>query len=104
MPEVHASREHLWNVYKELGEMEKHFGDMQFRCRTLASTWVLASLAGYGFLISNDVGDYKGLLITLVGICTAGALFVMWIMDLNIYQRLLDASFIEGMAMEDAQP
>lgn len=103
MTDVHASRDHLWNVYKELGEMEKHFGDMQFRCRSLASTWVLASLAGFGFLISNNVGDYRYLLVTLVGLCTSGAIFVMWIMDLNIYQKLLDAAFIEGMSIEDAQ-
>lgn len=103
MEDVHVSREYLWDVYKELGEMEKHFGDMQFRCRSLASTWVLACLAGFGFLISNDVGDYKYLLISLVGISASGALFVMWIMDLNIYQKLLDAAFIEGMSLEDAQ-
>ena len=104
MSEVHASREHLWNVYKELGEMEKHFGDLQFRCRTLASTWVLASLAGFGFLITNNVGGFGDLLVFLVGVCASGALFVMWIMDLNIYQKLLDAAFIEGMSLENAQP
>ncbi len=47
--------EQLWNTYRELGEMERHFGNAQSRYRALASTWMLAAIAGIGFVLSKDL-------------------------------------------------
>ena len=100
-----SEREHLWNTYVELGTMERHFGDAQLRCRALASTWFLAMFAGIGFLISKDIKGFSpDVLLAAIGFFSAAALFVMWVIDLIIYQRLLDAAFIEGMSLEEAQP
>ena len=43
--------EQLWGIYRELGEMERHFGNVQARYRALASTWLLAAMAGIGFVL-----------------------------------------------------
>jgi len=105
MPVNRSEREHLWKVYLELGVMERHFGDAQLRCRAIASTWLLAMFAGFGFLISKDLNVFPPqMLIAALGFVSASALFIMWVIDLVIYQRLLDAAFIEGMSLEEGQP
>jgi hypothetical protein len=105
MPLSRSQVDHLWKVYLELGVMERHFGDAQLRCRALASTWLLAMFAGFGFLISKDPTLFKReILIASLGFISTSAIFSMWVIDLVIYQRLLDAAFIEGLSLEEAQP
>lgn len=99
-----AQREHLWNVYVEIGKMEFHYGDAQIRYRSIASTWTLAAMAAIGFLISEKVEFFAWeTLIMLVGVTAAIVLCIVWIIDLVMYQRLLDAAYLEGMCLERAQ-
>jgi hypothetical protein len=97
--------EQLWNIYCELGEMERHFNNLQARYRALASTWMLAALAGTGFVISKQLAiDLpKEFIIGAIGVSASIGVGLLWVIDLLIYQRLLDAAYIEGRSLETAQ-
>src|SRR5207245_7332708 len=45
-------------VYKELGTYERHFNQMQSVCRSLASTWLLATFAGIGYIFEKFTANY----------------------------------------------
>ena len=97
--------EQLWNTYRELGEMERHFGNAQSRYRALASTWMLAAMAGIGFVLEKQLEILpKELIVGMIGIITSAGLCLLWVVDLLVYQRLLDAAYIEGKSLETAQP
>lgn len=99
-------RAQVWSIYQELGLMDRHFNNAQTNCRALASTWLLAALAGIGVVVSKEtsVGFSKELII--VGMTLGGAvgLVLLWILDLLFYQRLLDAAYIEARNLELAHP
>lgn len=90
--------------YKEYGAYERHFNQMQSSCRTLASTWLLATLGGIGYVIGNinyspRVIDAKtaGSLIALAG---GTGIFLLWLVDIVVYHRLLVAVTIVSDYLE----
>jgi len=95
-------REQVWNIYQELGLIERHFNSLQTNCRALASTWLLAAFAGIGIVISKEisVGFSKELIIAGLSLGGAVGLSLLWILDLLFYQRLLDAAYIEARNLE----
>jgi hypothetical protein len=95
----------LWNSYCELGEMQRHFGNAQSRYRALASTWMLAAMVGIGFVVEKKLEIIPTeLLVGLIGVVASVGLGLLWVIDLLVYQRLLDAAYIEGRSLETAQP
>ena len=94
-----------WDQLKEIGESERHFNDLQVRYRLLASTWLLASFAGVGFIMTNvSPLDGKDLILCLVSIGGTIGVTVIWVLDLLGYHRLLAAYFLEGLRIEDENP
>lgn len=72
---------------------EHHFNDLCFKIRALASTWLLATIAGCGWVLkylpdknTELLFDKVDLLIALSGCGTLG-IFVLWILDLRGYQQ-----------------
>jgi len=47
------------DMYKHLAEQSQHFNGIESTYRTLASTWLLASFGGMGFIL-KDLDQYKG--------------------------------------------
>jgi hypothetical protein len=95
----------IWKIYCELGQTERHFNTLQAQYRQMASTWLLAAFGGLGFVLSGKVdprlsipGD---LLVTFLGLATAFGIGLLWMLDLRVYHRLLDAAFIEGKLLEE---
>ena len=41
-------------LFKTITHAEHHFNDLCFKIRALASTWMLATFAGVGFLLLHD--------------------------------------------------
>ncbi len=88
-------------ILKLITTAEHHFNNLCFNIRALASTWLLATFAGVGWILkdlptsspdSSFVIDKVSLLIAL---CIAGSLgiFVLWILDIHIYQKMTNVWF-----------
>lgn len=83
---------------------EKHFNELQMKTRAMASTWILAGFSGIAYAVSAPApalalfSAYT--LITLVSLMVVVGLFVLWVLDQLIYQRLLNAHFVAGLYRE----
>jgi hypothetical protein len=95
-------QERLLKIYCELGVIDRHFGSIQSHYRALASTWLLAAFGAIGFILAKDFNPIiaKDLLIATIGICGAIGIYLLWVLDLLVYQRLLDAAFVEAKKLE----
>lgn len=91
-----------WDYIKTITEAEHHFNNVCFKIRTVASTWTLATFAGIGFLLEKSIRNGIEVNNLIVLLCWAGAvgIFVLWILDLLIYQKLLNAWFDERKEIE----
>ncbi len=97
----------VWKMLCDLGEDEKHFNQLEAQYRTLASTWLLAAFGAMGFLLSTDLKiTYLPNEVAILGIALAASigLLLLWVMDLLVYHRLLDACFVEAMRLENENP
>ena len=102
MPQQDNDFERIWKIYCELGVIERHFNNVQSNYRALASTWLLAALAGIGFVISKELTLLipSELIIVAIGIAAGIGVYLLWVLDLLVYQRLLDAAYIEARNLE----
>jgi hypothetical protein len=90
-----------WEYLKEIGEAERHFNDIQARYRVLASTWLLASFAGIGFVLTRlEVPEEKDLFLCLIAAGGSIGVLIIWLLDILGYHRLLGAYFVEGLRIE----
>jgi hypothetical protein len=98
--------ESLIAYFVELGAYERHFNEMQARYRALASTWLLATFAGVGFIVSQDKFEILPVEIAVIAIALAGAsgIGLLWNLDLMVYHQLLDAVFAAGLQLEYSHP
>jgi hypothetical protein len=89
-------------MYVEIGLMERHHSTMQFQVRALASTWLLAAFAGLGFILTNKLNITLPVewVVMIIGFFAFTGLLLLWVLDLLILQRLLDAAYIEGLELE----
>lgn len=94
-----------WKYLEEIGKSERHFNNIQAKYRLLASTWLLASFTGIGFVLTNQCTLPKWELI-LIAITAGGSIGVtlIWVLDILGYHRLLGANFIEGLRIEHDNP
>lgn len=87
-----------------MGTDEKHFNELQLKTRAIASSWILAGFAGIAYAVNARepalalFSAYT--MITLVSLMVVVGLFVLWVQDQLIYQRLLNAHFVAGLYHE----
>lgn len=95
-----------WEIIKTITEAEHHFNNLCFKIRTLASTWLLATFAGVGFLISKSIDQSLNIGDLTVLLCWAGSLgiFTLWILDIQVYQKILNAWFEQRQSIEANNP
>lgn len=83
---------------------EKHFNELQLKVRGIASTWILAGFGAIAYFIKTNqpVLEYFSTLtmINLVCLMIVIGLFVLWILDQLVYQRLMNANFVAGLYSE----
>jgi len=91
-------------MYKSLTDQCEHFNSLESTYRTLASTWLLAAFAGIGFILKDIQSKHALLLIALVAGAAAIGIFLLWLLDLMVYHRLLSAAFAERLALENRYP
>jgi hypothetical protein len=82
--------------------MERHFNVVQSDYRRLASTWLLAVFAAIGFVLSTKLTILMPPALLILGLGIAGSIgvYLIWVLDLLVNQRLLDASFIQTKDLE----
>jgi len=81
-----------WEILTLITETENHFNNLCFKIRTLASTWLLATFVGIGFLLEKTIVKELPVDDLLILLCWAGSvgILVLWILDLQVYQKLLN--------------
>ncbi len=91
-----------WQQLLEAGQMERHFNQLQASYRALASTWLLATFAGIGFIVVNAKSIPIDWLAAATGVAVAGAIGIamVWSLDLLVYHRLLDVIFFTARQIE----
>lgn len=90
--------------YSLLQDIETHCSDLQYRYRQYALYWVMGIFAAIGFLMSKDVGQLPfNQILIISGISIGGSigLTLLWSLDIQLYQKLLDATYIEELELED---
>ena len=97
---METERELTWKAAAELFAAERHFNQMQNHCRTLASTWLLAAFAGIGFLYKEQPFFDTPLAAALVALAAAAGIFLLWILDVKVWHRLLLANSLAGYRIE----
>jgi hypothetical protein len=98
-----ALPESIIEIYSNLGAYEQHFNEIQSKYRSLASTWLLATFAGIGFILSEKLNMLIPLDLTIAAIAVAGSIgiYLLWNLDHMVYHRLLESAFIECLKLED---
>jgi hypothetical protein len=92
-------------AYKEFGAYERHFNQMQSVCRGFASTWLLATFGGIGYAMWNQqftvyaVGE-RTAAASLVALAGGTGIFLLWLIDIVVYHRLLVAVTYESSDLE----
>jgi hypothetical protein len=91
--------------YWKLAEIEQRFNQTAASVRTLASGWILGTLAGLGWLLepSRSSGSWPvplGLLLVTVCMLGVAGIATLWVLDQLVFHRLLDAVFLVGLRME----
>lgn len=91
----------FWKLFNYLGEQERHFNQLQAGYRVTASGWLLASLGAMGFVtISHSDTAMISILVCGIGAAGAVGIYLLWVVDILVYHRLLDACFVEGLKLE----
>jgi hypothetical protein len=98
-----SDKEMTWEMYKLLVDECHHFNGLESTYRALASTWLLAAFGAIGYLWKEPTGASLGL-ITAVCLAAAIGLFLLWMMDLMVYHRLLGAAFTKQRILERVHP
>ena len=95
-----------WDVLKELTASERHFNNLETEYRKLASIWLLAGFAGMGFILKEEtqMAPAREVAIMAIGMATSIGIFLLWIVDLLVYHRLLDACFEQAKKIETLYP
>lgn len=89
----------VFEIIKEIGVQERHFNNMCGKYKSLASTWLLSTFAAIGFLLISNV-EPKALFISAIAFAGSLGIFLLWLIDLKVYQQLLGANFVEGLSIE----
>lgn len=92
------------NMAGQIGEEERHFNNLQKEYRLLSSKWLLAALGAIGYLLQADhnVLFNNWLLVGFIGFVGNIGIFLLWVMDIRVYHRLLNAAFLQGIEMEES--
>lgn len=94
-----------YGFYTQITAHKEHFSSMQNKYRSLTSTWVLASFAGFGYLLSGhqdlDLPCNTFLGIIILSFFSGLGVTLLWFLDVVLYQRLWLGSVVELARLEE---
>jgi len=103
-----TNTDRAWELYQEIGTSERHFNNLEHQYRLLASTWLLGTFAAVGYILTNVgakpddwLGSYRELIVAAIAFAGATGITLVWILDLRVYQQLLQSYFLAGLDLED---
>lgn len=96
------TRAEVLQLVSILADQEKHFNGLETNYRLLASTWLLGSMGTMGYLLTSldTLSLNFWLLIGLIGFAAGVGILLLWILDMKVYHKLLEAVFIQGVLLE----
>jgi len=105
-PDDKVNVDAVLQVIGQIGTQEMHFNTLCADFKKMASTWLLASFGGIGFLITSDLGIGIDIYFLIGAVAAAGAtgIYLLWVVDLLVYQRLLSSAFTWRGEIEKAHP
>src|SRR5215212_6768364 len=103
--EANTNTDRVLNLYREIGNAERHFNELTHQYRLLASTWLLGTFAAIGYILTNvgvkpndSLSFYRELIIAAIALAGATGITLVWILDLKVYQKLLGCFFLAALA------
>lgn len=98
--------DYVWKMYTHIREIENQFNSLQSTYRSLASTWLLATFGGTGFVLTETIEWVfdEALIIGFIGVAGSIGIVLLWLIDIMVYQRLLHAAFVTGVKLEERYP
>lgn len=94
----------------DLCEYSRHFNGLCMTIRGFASTWLLAGAVGIGILehdFSSGLTTHRGCpreVASLIALATGLGVFLAWMLDQRVYQRLLGGVTGTALAFERRNP
>jgi hypothetical protein len=94
------------SAYAHIRVFESDCDRSQNQIRTAASTWIISAIAGIGIAYSGHTPVWitPDLITSVVCLLATVGLWLLWIVDQGVYQRLLHSAFAYGMAVEARNP
>ncbi len=98
-----------WQQIKHFAEQERHFNTLQSEYRRMASGWLMAVFAGIGFMLKSEfqaegLSGYRPLFVAFIALAGIVGIFLLWMLDLLIYHRLLKAYTLAQEELERRHP
>lgn len=92
-----------YGLYVKLQKYKSHYYTVKLRYKILASTWIIATFIGLGYLLSGyEIGlpttNLTG--VVGIGILSSIGLSLLYYLDIFIYHRILHTIFLEAMHYE----
>ncbi|RYF88110.1 MAG: hypothetical protein EOO00_11655 [Chitinophagaceae bacterium] len=99
-PQLDAEK--VLKLIDQISEQERHFNGIETQYRLLASTWLLASLGAIGYILQGDLTTVvdKKILIGSIGLVANIGIYLLWLLDIKVYHRLLHSAFKQGIYLE----
>lgn len=96
----------IYGAYSKLLSGGRYHGTIQANYRLIASTWLLATFAAIGFLLSKDNILPFNHLIAVPIACSLGiiGLYLIWYEDTFVQELLLDINVVEALELENEYP
>lgn len=98
-------KEDYSKVFQIIKSQEQQFISQLSETRKIASTWLLGTLGGISILLVQKKDELllidQHLLISLIAAMGALGLCMLWVLDRKVYHRLLNATILEGLAIEN---
>ena len=92
-----------WEFTKEINENIRHYNEHQTKYRTLASQWLIAAMAGVGFLFSANTGFPFDNLILIMLISLISALGILQLSRIFSVLRRLSAAKMSAHFAKDSK-
>lgn len=94
-------------LYNDLVQYENHYNILQNKYKGLATTWLIATFIGIGYILSGyEVGLSVNIFLALMLLCLLSSLgiFLLWFVDIGVYYKFIESIFLEALKLEKKYP